>query len=100
MYSHTPPAPPPKPASRMSTPATSQSPRPPPLPDTRPREHSSDLSAQSLASLHQTKTLEDPGDQWLPKFLQDKSYMVPPQSVLITINTLSSKQDLADILSD
>ncbi|KAK5652610.1 hypothetical protein OQA88_10371 [Cercophora sp. LCS_1] len=83
MYSHTPPAPPPKPASRMSTPGASQSPRPPPLPDTRPGELNSDLAAQPLAIPPQAQPIPDPGDQWLPRFLEDKT-----------------KQDLADILSD
>ncbi|KAK0656426.1 hypothetical protein B0T16DRAFT_451991 [Cercophora newfieldiana] len=73
MYSHTPPAPPPKPASRISTPSASgaQSPRrpPPPPSDTR------DFDAASQPP-------PDPGDAWLPLFLQDKS-----------------KQDLTTILS-
>ncbi|KAJ9157693.1 Vacuolar protein sorting-associated protein 37C [Pleurostoma richardsiae] len=88
MYSHTPPAPPPKPgsheASRMGTPALTQSPRPPPPP---PDQHSNLPEAMggttAQAQIAQPQSIPDPGDQWLPKFLQDKS-----------------KQDLADILSN
>ncbi|KAK0618610.1 hypothetical protein B0T17DRAFT_510128 [Bombardia bombarda] len=86
MYSHTPPPiPPPKSSgghetSRMSTPAGSSSPRPPPLPESKTL--AGELQpASSTGSL--TQPIPDPGDQWLPRFLQDKS-----------------KQDLADILSD
>jgi len=78
MYSHTPPAPPPKPASRMSTPSGAHSPRPAPLPETRSvGEFDAALSArgQPLAARHQqAQTAVDPGEQWLPRFLQDKSY--------------------------
>ncbi|KAK3310338.1 uncharacterized protein B0T15DRAFT_33968 [Chaetomium strumarium] len=90
MYAHGPPAPPPKPpgnhdVSRMSTPATGQAPRPPPpLPEAVASDsgHTASLAtAQENAA--QSQAIADPGDQWLPKFLEDKS-----------------KQDLADILSD
>ncbi|KAL8371022.1 hypothetical protein RB595_001056 [Gaeumannomyces hyphopodioides] len=79
MYS-APPVLPPKPgsheASRMGTPAASQSPRPPPFPDQQGGlpEATSGVQPQQIP--------DDPGDQWLPKMLEDKS-----------------KQDLADILS-
>ncbi|KAL1883855.1 hypothetical protein VTK73DRAFT_7643 [Phialemonium thermophilum] len=82
MYSYTPPRPPPKPdsheASRKSTPASStQSPPAPPLPDAG-EIHGTSASA----SIGQSQVIPDPGEQWLPRFLEDKS-----------------KQDLATILS-
>ncbi|KAL2178648.1 uncharacterized protein P884DRAFT_276548 [Thermothelomyces heterothallicus CBS 202.75] len=92
MYEHTPPAPPPKPpgtrdVSRMGTPTSGSVPRPPPLPEASTTGSSSPgLSSSSNIEHHHGLTPEDvadPGDKWLPKFLQDKS-----------------KQDLADILSD
>ncbi|KAK4682020.1 hypothetical protein QC764_112740 [Podospora pseudoanserina] len=95
MHSHTPPAPPPKPGnhdtSGMNTPVlvgpSSHIPRPPPpLPEavTAGGLHSADIgAAASNGALVQAQDIPDPGDQWLPKFLQDKS-----------------KQDLAEILSD
>ncbi|KAI1386933.1 uncharacterized protein F4822DRAFT_329504 [Hypoxylon trugodes] len=101
MYSPTPPppVPPPKPsshdASRLGTPATSNSPRPPaPVPDDtfmRSIEGKGKSTATIDASgLIPAPTMtgeppipEDPGDQWLPKILEDKS-----------------KQDLAEILSN
>ncbi|EON96866.1 hypothetical protein UCRPA7_7579 [Phaeoacremonium minimum UCRPA7] len=87
MYSNTPPAPPPKPgshdASRMGTPATTQSPRPPPpIPDQHSNLPEAMGGATAQAQITRPESIPDPGDQWLPKFLQDKS-----------------KQDLADILS-
>ncbi|KAM7190624.1 hypothetical protein V8F20_009641 [Naviculisporaceae sp. PSN 640] len=92
MYSHTPPLPPPKPSaahepSRISTPVGSSS---SPLP--QPRGVAGDLQITSSASATNPKQTNavadaqpppDPGDQWLPKFLEDKS-----------------KQDLAEILSN
>lgn len=87
MYSHTPPAPPPKPGnhdtSGMSTPVlvgpSSHTPRPPPpLPEavTAGGLHSADVgAAASNGALVQAQDIPDPGDQWLPKFLQDKSYV-------------------------
>lgn len=80
VYSNTPPAPPPKPGShevsRLGTPATSaDSPRPaPPAPD-----HHSDLpeaaglTAAQQAQIARPQAIPDPGDQWLPRFLEDKS---------------------------
>jgi hypothetical protein len=74
MYSSTPPVPPPKPgshdASRISTPTTTQSPRPPPsnLP-----EAAGGPAAQ--AQIARPPEIPDPGDQWLPKYLEDKSYV-------------------------
>ncbi|KXX75430.1 Vacuolar protein sorting-associated protein 37C [Madurella mycetomatis] len=85
MYAQAPPAPPPKPlgshdVSRMSTPASAQLPRPPPLPEAI----ASELAAVAAEGhTMPTQSIPDPGDQWLPMFLQDKS-----------------KQDLADMLSD
>ncbi|KAK3394852.1 hypothetical protein B0H63DRAFT_59963 [Podospora didyma] len=90
MYSHAPPAPPPKPpgnheASRLSRPAGArQSPRRPPSPEANASD--GDLHAMgSTSATHRTRRgqLPDPGEQWLPKFLEDKS-----------------KQDLAEILSN
>ncbi|KAK4197736.1 hypothetical protein QBC40DRAFT_350737 [Triangularia verruculosa] len=98
MYSHTPPAPPPKPpgsheASGMSTPVPagpppSQAPRPPPPPPeaavTAGGLHPTDVgSSASNGTSAQAQEIPDPGDQWLPRFLQDKS-----------------KHDLAEMLSD
>ncbi|KAK0730551.1 hypothetical protein B0H67DRAFT_478129 [Lasiosphaeris hirsuta] len=95
MYSHTPPAPPPKPpgnheANRMSTPAGSQSPRPASLPDSKsmggesnPTVPSREGQSYSMQHRQQPQPIADPGDQWLPKFLQDKP-----------------KQDLAEILTN
>ncbi|KAI1467456.1 uncharacterized protein F4812DRAFT_459562 [Daldinia caldariorum] len=114
MYSPTPPppVPPPKPsshdASRLGTPAASNSPRPPPpVPDdafskamegkgkfvssttTTMMDASSGLIPASTTSTNgggggaEKEVVPDPGDQWLPKILEDKS-----------------KQDLADILSN
>ncbi|KAK8019902.1 hypothetical protein PG990_005040 [Apiospora arundinis] len=95
MYSPTPPPPipPPKPGShdtsRLGTPATNQSPRPPPNPDSmldgKGRSFTTD-SAGLIPAARQIpppEEIPDPGEQWLPRFLEDKS-----------------KQDLADILSD
>ncbi|KAI1807343.1 hypothetical protein F4811DRAFT_550022 [Daldinia bambusicola] len=117
MYSPTPPppVPPPKPsshdASRLGTPAASNSPRPPPpVPDdafskamegkgkflptsataTTTTDASSGLILASAASTAgggggggaEREVVPDPGEQWLPKVLEDKS-----------------KQDLAEILS-
>lgn len=76
----TPPVPPPKPstghdASRISTPTTTNSPRPPPqLPPS-----STPLPSSTLP---RPEPIPDPGDTWLPAYLSDKS-----------------KQDLQSILS-
>ncbi|KAK7924182.1 hypothetical protein PG985_006236 [Apiospora marii] len=78
MYSPTPPPPipPPKPsshdASRLGTPATSQSPRPPPIPDMldgRGRTAVTD-SAGLIPAARQAQPpeeIQDPGEQWLPR---------------------------------
>ena len=80
MYSHTPPAPPPKPpgnhhdVSRMSTPASGPVPCPPPLPEAIAATLSArGTPATSEQDAARPQDLEDPGDQWLPKFLEDKS---------------------------
>lgn len=80
MYAHTPPAPPPKPpathdVSRMSTPASGQVPRPPPLPEAITAGLANAESPRSRAqhNIAQSYETADPGNQWLPKFLQDKS---------------------------
>ncbi|KAK4188337.1 hypothetical protein QBC35DRAFT_496450 [Podospora australis] len=91
MYSQTPPVPPPKPtasheASRMSTPgAGSQSSRPAPqLPEAVTGGlHTTRSGSSQNDGITPRHGTPDPGDQWLPKFLQDKS-----------------KQDLAGMLSD
>ncbi|KAI1375571.1 hypothetical protein F4677DRAFT_111102 [Hypoxylon crocopeplum] len=108
MYSPTPPppVPPPKPSShdvsRLGTPSASSSPRPPaPIPDDnfmramegkRKTPIGTDASGLIPASAmteggfnnyESEHHIPDPGDQWLPRILEDKS-----------------KQDLADILSD
>ncbi|OTA54331.1 hypothetical protein K449DRAFT_469528 [Hypoxylon sp. EC38] len=73
MYSPTPPppVPPPKPsshdASRLGTPAAANSPRPPP-----PPPMPDDSFLRSLDGRGK-ETIPDPGDQWLPKILEDKS---------------------------
>ncbi|KAI0899387.1 hypothetical protein F4806DRAFT_492379 [Annulohypoxylon nitens] len=100
MYTPTPPppVPPPKPsshdASRLGTPSASNSPRPPPpIPDdafARDMQGKGKFPAAMDASGlipapmsgNEHETIPDPGDQWLPKILEDKS-----------------KQDLAEILS-
>ncbi|KAK4128266.1 hypothetical protein N657DRAFT_562267 [Parathielavia appendiculata] len=90
MYAHTPPPPPPKPpgshdVSRMSTPASGPSPPPPPLPEAIAAHVGSAVCAAPAEPRAgaQSHEVEDLGDQWLPKFLEDKS-----------------KQDLADILAN
>ncbi|KAF3764904.1 hypothetical protein M406DRAFT_292138 [Cryphonectria parasitica EP155] len=90
IYSNTPPAPPPKPGShevsRIGTPTTVNSPRPaPPLQDYH--QHSdlpeaASLTAAQQAQISHPQAIPDPGEQWLPGFLEGKS-----------------KQDLAEILS-
>jgi hypothetical protein len=81
MYAHTPPAPPPKPpgthdVSRMNTPATGPAPRPPPLPEAMAAGLGA-VGTPAAAEQHGSRPHEvaDPGDQWLPKFLEDKSYV-------------------------
>jgi hypothetical protein len=61
----------------------------------------SQLSQQARISYAQN--IQDPGEQWLPKILEDKSYVTlplssaPPQNTLL--NVCPRKQDLADILA-
>jgi hypothetical protein len=104
MYSPTPPPPlpPPKPssheASRLGTPSISQSPRPSPLTDNgfggaEEKGKGIDTDASGLIpapSRHNSQRLrqqqqqqpppeiQDPGETWLPKFLEDKSYVSMP----------------------
>lgn len=84
IYSNTPPAPPPKPGShdvsRMSTPINTQSPGPSPHPDQQqhsdlPEPAGVPVSQQAQATRPQA--IQDPGDQWLPQFLEDKSCVAP-----------------------
>ncbi|KAI1076733.1 hypothetical protein F5B20DRAFT_307933 [Whalleya microplaca] len=96
MYSPTPPppVPPPKPsshdASRLGTPAAANSPRPPPGLELEAKGKATATEASGLIpaptagdnAQAQEPVPEDPGEQWLPKVLEDKS-----------------KQDLAAILS-
>ncbi|EKD13161.1 uncharacterized protein L3040_002962 [Drepanopeziza brunnea f. sp. 'multigermtubi'] len=89
-----PPAPPPKPSnqevSRRSTPSSSQPLPPPPPPPSQESfsTYGGDRSAGDPQSTQQARLHEgaahaqDPGEQWLPKILEDKS-----------------KQDLADLLA-
>ncbi|KAK4101765.1 hypothetical protein N658DRAFT_506922 [Parathielavia hyrcaniae] len=134
MYASTPPPPPPKPpgshdVSRMSTPASGPAPPPPPLPEAMAAGPGSALSAATAehGAGTQSVEVEDPGEQWLPKFLEDKPYVThmntahwskvpsisdrdPPfnyfpaaaADIHIYIHTPSSrsKQDLADMLRD
>jgi hypothetical protein len=78
-----PPAPPPKPSSqevsRQSTPAAGQSLPAPPLdeqrgytPGTAGQQYHGQASMREAAEMPQ-----DPGDRWLPKLLEDKSYDLP-----------------------
>lgn len=98
MYSPTPPPPlpPPKPssheASRLGTPSISQSPRPSSLADNGfgiegkgkgiDTDASGLIPAPSRYDSHRLRQqqqvppeIPDPGDTWLPKFLEDKSYV-------------------------
>jgi hypothetical protein len=117
MYASGPPIPPPKPGShdtsRMSTPQTSQSPRPPPPPPQDGQSSAVDAYGLPPAArqpvIAPAQEIADPGDQWLPRFLEDKSYVpVPPlvhdmadlgQPRELTYRALTRKQDLAEILS-
>ncbi|KAI1107665.1 hypothetical protein F4804DRAFT_329075 [Jackrogersella minutella] len=106
MYTPTPPppVPPPKPssheASRLGTPSTNNSPRPaPPVPD---ENYLRSIEAKGKSPAHidtsglipaptamtagfngERESIPDPGEQWLPRVLEDKS-----------------KQDLAEMLSN
>lgn len=89
---NTPPAPPPKPSSqevsRRSTPAGTQPLPPPPPPHQQEAIGSYDGQYDDRQSIQQgqvaaaAQNIQDPGEQWLPKILEDKS-----------------KQDLADVLA-
>ncbi|CAL3963613.1 hypothetical protein PZA11_001179 [Diplocarpon coronariae] len=93
LHHNLPPAPPPKPGSReisrRSTPAASQ-PLPPPPPQAQDAAGtygggSSDPQSSQQAQAREGQSAphtQDPGEQWLPKILEDKS-----------------KQDLADVLA-
>ncbi|KAL3420703.1 hypothetical protein PVAG01_07148 [Phlyctema vagabunda] len=83
---NTPPAPPPKPVSRRGTPAATQG-LPPPPPDHPGHQPTNEVTNRPLppSRLQETSTprgLADPGEQWLPSTLEEKS-----------------KQDLAEVLS-
>lgn len=86
IYSNTPPAPPPKPGShdvsRMSTPINTQSPGPGPSPLPDQQQHSdlpeaAGVPVSQQAQVTRPQTVPDPGDQWLPQFLEDKSCVAP-----------------------
>lgn len=51
----------------MGTPIVSQSPRPAPQPDTPT------TAVLPRANVARPEAIPDPGDQWLPRVLQDKS---------------------------
>jgi hypothetical protein len=83
---NTPPAPPPKPSSqevsRRSTPAGSQ-PLPPPPPP-QPEAFGTYGASEDPQSLQQARfssevvyaqQIQDPGEHWLPKVLEDKSFV-------------------------
>jgi hypothetical protein len=80
---NTPPAPPPKPSSqevsRRSTPAGSQPLPPPPPHQQEPvgtyEGHSQDHQSSQQAQVSAAQSIQDPGEQWLPKLLEDKSYV-------------------------
>ncbi|CAG8974603.1 hypothetical protein HYALB_00004401 [Hymenoscyphus albidus] len=90
---NTPPAPPPKPSSqevsRRSTPAGTQPlPLPPPQPDTIGSQRPGPEDPQSLQHARFNpgrveSQIQDPGESWLPKILEDKT-----------------KQDIADVLAN
>lgn len=72
-----PPPPPPKPnsrdVSRQGTPAGTGNQSFP-----RPGESSVQYEGrQGTVSREQPQQIQDPGDQWLPKILMDKSYVLP-----------------------
>lgn len=82
LYASTPPAPPPKSGSHevsaINTPITSQSPRPaPPVPDQQQHldlPEAAGLTMAQQAQISRPQAIPDPGDQWLPRFLEDKQY--------------------------
>ena len=77
-----PPAPPPKPSSqevsRQGTPAVSQSLPAPPLGEHRGHNQVAEVQQdeeQQVRMRDAAKRIQDPGDRWLPRLLQDKSYV-------------------------
>lgn len=100
---NTPPAPPPKPStqevSRRGTPAGSQPLPAPPLPS---QEASGTYGANS--ELHQSprqdqlrdvahaQQIQDPGERWLPKILEDKRFVTVP----VTSQSISSQMCTAN----
>lgn len=85
IYSNTPPAPPPKPGShevsRINTPTAANSPRPAPrIPEQQELSdlpEATGLTAAQQAQVARPQDIPDPGEQWLPKFLEDKSCASP-----------------------
>jgi hypothetical protein len=80
----------------MSTPASLEPPRPPPLPEAIAGELAAvALSAEERAAAaagqsaqpNQNQIIEDPGDQWLPAFLQDKSYATSNTHSIVVFRT-------------
>jgi hypothetical protein len=73
--SNTAPLPPPKPSSqevsRNSTPAEYQPLPPPPPPEAFGAQATHQGRLRDVAYAHQI--IQDPGEQWLPKILEDKS---------------------------
>jgi hypothetical protein len=99
---NTPPAPPPKPSSqevsRRSTPAGSQ-PLPPPPP---PQDASGTYGARAedpqfsqeqarIRDVAYAQHIQDPGEHWLPKVLEDKRSVTLPTSInlLLTLPTVN-----------
>lgn len=90
-----PPKPPPKPrsedVSRQSTPVLSQfSQQPSPL-GSRPSPQTPERSlyAEQVGPQGAPQAIPDPGPNWLPKILEDKSY-VSPHSICIKTSPLTS----------
>lgn len=118
MYSPTPPPPlpPPKPssheASRLGTPSISQSPLPRPSPLTESgfgtpdgKGKGIDTDASGLIPLRHDsqrrrqeqqapQEIPDPGESWLPKFLEDKSYV----DLFLTHEPVTMSRDLRSII--
>ena len=104
---NTPPAPPPKPSSqevsRRNTPAGSQ-PWPPPPPPNQGAFGSYGAGAEDpqlsqQARISYAQHIQDPGEQWLPKILEDKSYVTLPALSRNANSLFPRKQDLADVLA-
>ncbi|KAF6810939.1 hypothetical protein CSOJ01_06006 [Colletotrichum sojae] len=93
-----PPSLPPKPSShetsRIGTPIASSSPLPRGGPDVTSAAGGRGRPPAGL-EIARPEPIPDPGDQWLPKILQDKSY-----GEVFTTDTDYSKQDLADIATN